>query len=201
MAIYKVKKNDYLIKIGHELGIEWHEIAKLNNLHAPYTIYTGQSLKIPDSKEVSKQVSGDASNLTFNGKDDFINRMTPFARFCESKTSVPYQVILSQWAWESAWGNSDLAKRSNNFAGISANSSGRDFVSGGYAGYNTIQHFANDWSRLINSNTYAGVRNAVSRGDAAVIDALDKSPWATDPNYGNGLRSTFAMVSGKNLPH
>ncbi len=43
---YTVKKGDTLSKIGAKLGINWQNIAKLNNIKAPYTIYVGQKLKI-----------------------------------------------------------------------------------------------------------------------------------------------------------
>ena len=43
---YTVKKGDTLSKIGAKLGVKWQDIAKLNNIKAPYTIYVGQKLKI-----------------------------------------------------------------------------------------------------------------------------------------------------------
>ena len=43
---YTVKKGDTLSKIGAKLGVNWQNIAKLNNIKAPYTIYVGQKLKI-----------------------------------------------------------------------------------------------------------------------------------------------------------
>lgn len=43
---YTVKKGDTLSKIGAKLGINWQNIAKLNNIKAPYIIYPNQKLKI-----------------------------------------------------------------------------------------------------------------------------------------------------------
>ena len=43
---YTVKKGDTLSKIGAKLGVKWQDIAKLNNIKSPYTIYVGQKLKI-----------------------------------------------------------------------------------------------------------------------------------------------------------
>lgn len=49
--IYKVKQGDYLYLIAKmELGNaeKWRDIAKLNNILAPYTIYPGQILTLPE---------------------------------------------------------------------------------------------------------------------------------------------------------
>lgn len=43
---YTVKKGDTLSKIGAKLGIKWQDIATLNNIKSPYTIYVNQKLRI-----------------------------------------------------------------------------------------------------------------------------------------------------------
>lgn len=45
---YTVKSGDTLSTIGARLGKNWHTIASLNGISSPYTIYTGQVLKIPN---------------------------------------------------------------------------------------------------------------------------------------------------------
>lgn len=45
-ATYTVVSNDSLSVIGQKLGIDWHGIAALNGLNAPYTIYPGQVLHL-----------------------------------------------------------------------------------------------------------------------------------------------------------
>ena len=44
---YVVLAGDTLSGIGAKLGIDWEELARLNNLHSPYTIYIGQQLLLP----------------------------------------------------------------------------------------------------------------------------------------------------------
>ena len=46
---YKVKSGDSLSKIGTKLGVNWKDIASLNNIKSPYTIKVGQTLKIPST--------------------------------------------------------------------------------------------------------------------------------------------------------
>lgn len=43
---YVVEKGDYLTKIGKKLGVDWKQIASLNNIKFPYIIHPGQKLKI-----------------------------------------------------------------------------------------------------------------------------------------------------------
>lgn len=47
---YTVVKGDTgLIKIGKKLGVDWNEIARLNNIKAPYIIHVGQVLLIREN--------------------------------------------------------------------------------------------------------------------------------------------------------
>lgn len=44
---YTVQKGDYLSLIARKLNINWVDIAKLNNMQWPYTLYSGNILKLP----------------------------------------------------------------------------------------------------------------------------------------------------------
>lgn len=44
---YNVVRGDSLSVIGQRLGVNWKDIASLNGLGSPYTIYVGQILKVP----------------------------------------------------------------------------------------------------------------------------------------------------------
>jgi LysM repeat protein len=50
---YKVESGDTLYTIGQKLNIDWHEIAKANNLKEPYSLKVGQELVIPASSTTS----------------------------------------------------------------------------------------------------------------------------------------------------
>lgn len=43
---YTVVRGDYLSLIGQKTGIDWHQIARVNGIGEPYTIYPGQVLKL-----------------------------------------------------------------------------------------------------------------------------------------------------------
>lgn len=113
-------------------------------------------------------------------ESSFFSSMIGYAESASFKTGIPKEVILAQWALESNYGQSDLAKRANNFAGIKWNRSA-DYMSGAYAGYFSVSDFVSDYSRVMGLSYYDGVRNAGSIEGA--IKALGESPYAEDKNY------------------
>ena len=45
---YVVQKGDYLYRISKKIGVNWHVLADVNQIRAPYFVYPGQLLYIPD---------------------------------------------------------------------------------------------------------------------------------------------------------
>ena len=78
-STYTVKPGDTLSEIGQSLGVDWKEIASLNGIGAPYTIYAGQTLKVPSNGTTSSKrtytvksgdtLSGIGQKLGVNWKD------------------------------------------------------------------------------------------------------------------------------------
>jgi hypothetical protein len=116
---------------------------------------------------------------------DFFASMLPYASKASQATNIPTSVILAQWANESAYGQSDLAQRANNFAGIKywGNSYINDGQSGMYANYNSLDRFTDAWIQFMGGSRYQAVRDAGSPTDT--INALAASGYAEDPNYKN----------------
>ena len=46
-STYTVVSGDYLVKIGEKTGKAWQDIARVNGIAAPYTIYPNQVLRLP----------------------------------------------------------------------------------------------------------------------------------------------------------
>lgn len=117
--------------------------------------------------------------------------MTPYAKKASKKLGggVTYQAILTQWSLETGYGTSRIAKEHNNHAGIKNNSHGADYDAGTYAGYNSLDSFVNDYVRVMNLSYYDDVRKEGSTADD--LTQLHKSPWATDPKYGEKLKGVF----------
>lgn len=62
-STYTVASGDSLSKIGAKLGLDWREIAALNGICDPYTIYAGQVLALPGGKQREIKV-GDRVRIT-----------------------------------------------------------------------------------------------------------------------------------------
>jgi LysM repeat protein len=54
--VYRVKAGDYLSVIARRLDVPWQDLAKVNGLRAPYTIYPGQELRIPEGSSGGQEV-------------------------------------------------------------------------------------------------------------------------------------------------
>lgn len=48
-GVYIVRAGDTLLSIGATLGVNWNDIAQLNDLEFPYTIYVGDELTLPET--------------------------------------------------------------------------------------------------------------------------------------------------------
>lgn len=79
-STYTVVSGDTLSGIGSKLGVKWQDIASLNGIGSPYTIYPGQVLKVPSGSSSTSStrtytvVSGDTlsgigAKLGVNWKD------------------------------------------------------------------------------------------------------------------------------------
>ena len=66
-SFYSVKRGDTLSKIGAEYGIDWREIAYINHIYAPYTIYIGQVLLIPMAELETPNVVEDVTYTVQSG--------------------------------------------------------------------------------------------------------------------------------------
>jgi LysM repeat protein len=44
---YVVQAGDYLYIIARRIGVNWHQLADLNGIRAPYIVYPGQVIKLP----------------------------------------------------------------------------------------------------------------------------------------------------------
>jgi flagellum-specific peptidoglycan hydrolase FlgJ len=119
-------------------------------------------------------------------QQEFYKGMQQYAMSAGAVLGIPYEVIMAQWAHESAYGTSDLAKRANNFGGIKYTDNA-DFKSGSYAGYNSIPAFVQDYIRVMSLSYYKPVREA--QGVRATIEAFGKTPYAEDKSYVNKLLS------------
>lgn len=116
--------------------------------------------------------------------EQFFKDMSLPAIKAGAQLGMPPKVILAQWALESAYGGSSLARESNNYGGIkyTEHADGRN---GSYAAYKSVGSFVADYVRVMSQPYYYEVRQASGIHDTVV--ALGKSPYAGDLRYSQKL--------------
>lgn len=117
------------------------------------------------------------AKVTAQQKRDYFAKMYPAAVIASQATQgkLPPEWIVATWSYETHWGTNGSAK-ANNHGGIKANSLGRDYVAGQYAGYNSIETFAKDWARVLNLSYYTAVHQG-SMDYTALTQRFNASPY------------------------
>ena len=139
-------------------------------------------------------------------KQEFLQMAIEAAQVSSKTSGLPAGITVAQAALESAWGNSKLSRRANNYFGIKAHgkhasvemptkeydrSAGTTLalpqrVSASFAAYGSIDDcFACRDRLILNGAVYAEAR-ASAHDPEAFAHALAKY-WATDPNYAEKL--------------
>lgn len=155
----------------------------------------------------------EVENLTDSQKG-FLEVLVPIAQQTAREYSLLPSVLLSQAILESSWGTSRLAVQGNNLFGIKADSSWQGDtieivtteVRKGQTGqekhlfrkYPSWKASLADYGRFFTSNAwraknYQQYRNAKDYKQA--LEALQTSNYATDPKYGEKLRSLLERYS------
>jgi hypothetical protein len=120
----------------------------------------------------------------------FLSLALPYAQRVRQQLGLPVSAVLAQWAIESSWGTSDLARYHHNLGGISFTryadyaASNKPAAEGGgpYSGFRSLEAFTADYIRLLSARGYGypAILEAGRRGDpVAVIDAMAASQYAS----------------------
>lgn len=131
-------------------------------------------------------------------KKEFLVQLTPYAHEVYLSHGVRPSLLVAQAALESNWGNSELAKESNNYFGVK-NSIGKEYqtkeftksewteVNTSFKQYDSVYESVLDYANLLKNGTswdenlYKDVIEASTYTEAAY--ALTKAGYATDPEY------------------
>lgn len=147
---------------------------------------------------------GAAATPKFSGgQSDFIKAMLPHAIAASQQTGVDPRLIVAQSAIETGWGRSAPG---NNYFGIKGPGQSlatKEVVGGQTIGikdsfrtFNDMGSSAQGYADFINKNPrYGGLKSA--QGLDAQASALQRSGYATDPNYGNKV---LGVARGIKLP-
>lgn len=173
-------------------------------------LFTKKSQVVAVTKAAAKKIGG----RTLSKAEDFVSRYRNAAEIVGRDVQLPAWLILTQAAHESAYGLSGLAQKAYNFFGFTGESwkkqgkpvvtmPTREFLNGKWVAldrpfraYGGADESMRDYARLLLSKPrYAAAVAAARRGDVAgTFDALGKSGYATDPNYGGKLAGVYQAV-------
>jgi hypothetical protein len=128
---------------------------------------------------------------------EFSDKYLPFANQLAANLGFNSpDVFLSQWALETDWGNSELAVRYNNLAGINYNGVACYRAVGGFAGYTSLDQFVLGATYTFKINDY-GYPAFLATKDGTFseqADALGQTDWAA-----SHYRATDSTVDGSAL--
>ncbi len=135
---------------------------------------------------------------------EFIAAATTAAQAASAVSGFPAGVTVAQAALESAWGQSQLARRAHNYFGIKAHgklpwiempttevqSGAAVKVRAYFARYESVEACFEDRDRLLARLAVYAEARAAARDPEAFIRALAKH-WATDPRYADKLLALY----------
>lgn len=131
-------------------------------------------------------------------QEEFLAELTPYAQEVSISHGVRPSLLIAQAALESNWGNSQLAKESNNYFGVK-NPGGKEYptaefsedewieIKASFKEYDSVYDSVLDYANLLKNGTtwdenlYQAVIEAPTYKEAA--RALTQAGYATDPGY------------------
>lgn len=132
----------------------------------------------------------------------FVQKYAPITQKLQQQYGMPSWALLSQAAHETDYGTSNIAKKYNNFGGIGVTGKNSTPMA-----FNTpeeslaymarvqtanAQQAQNQWMNQRYAPTAAILKN--SNDPQSVFDAMQKSGWAADPNYGDDLMTRYNQM-------
>ena len=128
------------------------------------------------------------------GCEDFIKHYSGIAMQHQKQYGIPASVTLSQMAYESGWGKSDLARNGRNYFGIKAN---RKWLADGkpysvhdddkkgekFCNYSSVEESVEHHSRLLMSDRYKKCRNHKVDDYHGWLTSLKQAGYASAPDY------------------
>jgi flagellum-specific peptidoglycan hydrolase FlgJ len=134
-------------------------------------------------------------------KRKFLNELIHQAVALEDSTGIPAEVVVGQGVWESAWGQSALARKANNLFGVKAGKGwkgdtiklkGYEYENGKnvysmmlWRKYPTIKDSIADHAEFLSKPRYT--KAFLTTTYTEFLTAIHKAGYATDPKYVQGI--------------
>ena len=181
---------------GRSTGPHLHITCKRNGTRVDPSRLLGYIVSV--RKEAVAALGGSASRVQAvafeGGCEEFLHHYSGIAMEHQRQYGIPASVTLSQMAYESGWGKSELARSGNNYFGIKAThkwvAAGRpysvhddDRKGEKFCNYDTVEESVEHHSRLLMSDRYKKCRTFKSTDYHGWLSALKKAGYATARDY------------------
>ena len=136
---------------------------------------------------------------------DFFSQYAPFAQRVSRTTGIDPRIVLAQAALETGYGKSAPNFNLFGIKGKGATLQTKEFVNGSlidlpqeFRTYESPEDSFLDYARLMSGKRYEGVRSGGTLEEQ--IAALQKSGYATDPDYGKKIMQIAKSINLEGLP-
>ena len=152
----------------------------------------------------SSPASSSVLSTLSSSTGSFVQTVYPYAQQVAEATGLPVQGIISQWAYESDYGQSEAAQENANLGGIipfGKYGAGKD---SSYAGFSNLAQFAQADITTLNESIYSGARQAASSGASIqdIYTLLSQEGYDTSNpmHYGSSV-GQIAQSLATIIPH
>lgn len=128
---------------------------------------------------------------TGGSKQDFINKMRPYADMAGKTLGVSPSVLLAQSGLETGWGGS---VNGNNFFNIKADKGWHGKRLKGYRAYDTPKDSFEDYATFIQSNPRYGTALKYAGNSDRYVQELQKAGYAEDRHYAEKIGGIYDSI-------
>jgi hypothetical protein len=136
---------------------------------------------------------------------DFFSQYAPYAQSVSRTTGIDPRIVLAQAALETGYGQSAPNFNLFGIKGKGATLQTKEFVNGGlidmpqeFRTYESPEESFLDYAKLMGGKRYEGVRSGKTLEEQ--VAALQKSGYATDPDYGKKIMQIAKGINLEGLP-
>jgi len=136
---------------------------------------------------------------------DFFSQYAPYAQSVSRSTGIDPRIVLAQAALETGYGRSAPNYNLFGIKGKGSTQQTKEFVDGKmvrmpqeFRAYGSPEESFQDYAKLMSGKRYEGVRSGGTLEEQ--IAALQKSGYATDPEYGQKIMQIAKGINLEGLP-
>ncbi len=95
-GVYRVRSGDTLYSIAFRNGLDFRELARLNRIDAPFTIYPGQEIRLGSAPPVRRETASTTPRSVSSAPAPSSNPIAPFAGAAGKPASVRQEPVVAK---------------------------------------------------------------------------------------------------------